>query len=141
MTTAAQLREMRRSESCRWLPVSAPRPIIKGVCVMRAKRRAPSGETTSRTASPVRGAVSGMGHSQCGNCNTRGAGQGLRADPLHPMSDGRSLRSRQLSLRGFEVWQKGGEDADGGEERAEVVDKIEAGEIDEFAEERRADAP
>src|SRR5260370_42585020 len=63
MTTAAQLREMRRSESCKWLPVSAPRPIIKGVCVIRAERRAPSGETTSRTASPARGTVSGMCYS------------------------------------------------------------------------------
>src|SRR6266436_9043036 len=69
MTTAAQLREMRRSESCKWFPVSTPRPIMKGVCVMRAYRRAPSGETTSRTASPARGTVSGMGEPQCGNYN------------------------------------------------------------------------
>src|SRR6266404_5954930 len=79
MTTAAQLREMRRSESCKWFPVSTPRPIMKGVCVMRAYRRAPSGETTSRTASPARGTVSGMGESQCGNCNTqRGGKEALR---------------------------------------------------------------
>src|SRR5258708_38682864 len=47
---------------------------------------------------------------------------------------------RRFDLCGIEIGEKGGEDADGGEERAEVVDKIEAGEIDEFAEERRADA-
>jgi len=52
---------MRRSESCKWLPVSAPRPIRKGVCATRTYRRAPSGETTSSTAPPsVIEAVSGM---------------------------------------------------------------------------------
>src|SRR6266566_5014998 len=34
-----------------WLPVSAPRPISSGDCAMRTKRREPSGEITSRTAS------------------------------------------------------------------------------------------
>src|SRR6266581_6756601 len=73
MTTAAQFREIRRSESCKWFPVSAPRPIKNGVCVMRAYRRAPSGETTSRTASPARGTVSGIGQS-LRNCNMREEG-------------------------------------------------------------------
>src|SRR6266478_3765133 len=58
---AAQVREIRRSESCRWLPVSAPRPMRKGLCVTRTKRRAPSGETTSSTVSATMGTVSGIG--------------------------------------------------------------------------------
>src|SRR6266851_1224199 len=53
---------------------------------------------------------------------------------------GRWLGRRRFDPSGFEVGEEGSEDADGGEERAKVVDKIEAGEIDEFAEERRADA-
>src|SRR6266699_5850329 len=73
MTTAAQLREIRRSESCKWFPVSAPRPIKKGVCVMRTYRRAPSGETTSRTTSPATGTVSGTDESQYRHCSTRNA--------------------------------------------------------------------
>src|SRR5271169_5359050 len=51
MTIAAQLREIRRSVSCKWFPVSAPRPIMKGTCVKRTYFLAPSGEITSRTAS------------------------------------------------------------------------------------------
>src|ERR1700730_10472871 len=51
MTIAPQVREMRRSVSWRWLPVSEPRPIRKGVCAMRTYLRAPSGEMTSSTAS------------------------------------------------------------------------------------------
>src|ERR1700676_4394516 len=51
MTMAPQVREMRRSVSWRWLPVSEPRPIRKGVCAMRTYLRAPSGEMTSSTAS------------------------------------------------------------------------------------------
>src|SRR5712691_275301 len=49
--TAAHCREMRRSESWMWLPVSAPRPISSGDCAMRTKRREPSGEITSSAAS------------------------------------------------------------------------------------------
>src|ERR1700730_1466288 len=57
---AAHVREMRRSESCKWFPVSAPRPIRNGVCVTRTKRRAPSGETTASTVSATIGTVSGI---------------------------------------------------------------------------------
>src|SRR6266851_5837690 len=53
---------------------------------------------------------------------------------------GRWLGRRRFDPSGLKIGEEGGEDADGGEERAEVVDKIETGEVDEFAEERRADA-
>ena len=56
------------------------------------------------------------------------------------MSGGSFLRGRAFSFGGLKIGEEGGEDADGGEERAEVVDKIAAGEIDKFAKERCADA-
>ena len=59
---------------------------------------------------------------------------------MHPMSGGSFLWRRALSFGGLKIGEEGSEDADGREERAEVVDKIEAGEIDEFAKEGRADA-
>jgi hypothetical protein len=52
----------------------------------------------------------------------------------------RWVRRGGLAPSGFEVGEEGGEDAYGGQEGTELVDKIEAGEIDEFAEKRRADA-
>jgi len=52
----------------------------------------------------------------------------------------RQLRRRRLDPSRFEVGEEGGEDAYGGQEGTELVDKIEAGEVDEFAEKRRADA-
>src|SRR5216683_8265700 len=56
------------------------------------------------------------------------------------MSGGSFPRGRAFSFGRLKIGEEGGEDADGGEERAKVVDKIETGEVDEFAEERRADA-
>jgi len=57
-----------------------------------------------------------------------------------PMSGGSFLWERAFSLGGLKIGEEGGEDADGGEERTEVVDKIEAGEVHEFAKKGRADA-
>src|SRR5271154_6400991 len=89
---AAHSRDIRLSESCRWFPVSAPRPIMNGLCTTRAYLRAPSGETTSSTASPADGVgiasdILVPGLSQAPDCNTP-----------QPASHGRASTSHVLRL-------------------------------------------